>query len=247
MPSSVRNRASTGASGGSGIDRSLVSVVIPLYEGARFVGEALASVAAQTYGPLEVIVVDDGSSDAGAAAVRSLGNVRYVRQAHAGVAAARNRGLAEARGELIGYLDQDDLWPPRSLATRVEALERDTAAGVALGLTETVVTDPAGRPARIGADQRAGVVSQALLGAALIRRSAFDAAGVFADRPWIACDWEWFARAQGSGVPLVRVPEVVLVRRLHGANGSNELALKQHVLLATLKHGLDRRRSVEPS
>lgn len=100
-------------------DTPLVTVVIPLYNGAAFVAETLDSVAAQTLGDLEVVVVDDGSSDDGPELVAGHPlRARLLRQDHLGVAVARNRGLLEARGRWVTFLDQDDLWHP----TRLERL-----------------------------------------------------------------------------------------------------------------------------
>ena len=92
-----------------------VSVIIPTYNHVDYVAETLETVFAQTFGDYEVIVVNDGSPDGTAEVLRpsrEAGRIRYIEQANAGQAAARNRGLAEARGEFIAFLDDDDLWPP---------------------------------------------------------------------------------------------------------------------------------------
>ncbi|WP_353808033.1 glycosyltransferase family 2 protein [Agromyces sp. SYSU T00194] len=94
-----------------------VSIVVPLYNGAAWIEETLTSIARQTVGDLEVIVVDDGSDDDGRERARSHPvSPRVLEQSHLGVAVARNRGLAEARGDWIAFLDQDDLWHPEHLA-----------------------------------------------------------------------------------------------------------------------------------
>ncbi|HVF54668.1 MAG TPA: glycosyltransferase [Pyrinomonadaceae bacterium] len=102
-----------------------VSVVIPLYDKAPYVRRALDSIAAQTFKDFEVIVVDDGSTDGGGAVVAAFDDarVRLVRQSNAGPGAARNRGIAEARGELLAFLDADDVWLPRFLEESVRLLD----------------------------------------------------------------------------------------------------------------------------
>ncbi|THD78845.1 MAG: glycosyltransferase family 2 protein [Phenylobacterium sp.] len=105
----------------------LVSVIIPAFNAAAFVGRTLASLRAQTFADFEAIVVDDGSTDATAAIVREVAaadpRIRLIRQANAGVAAARNRALAEARGRYVANLDADDLWRAQFLERTVDALE----------------------------------------------------------------------------------------------------------------------------
>jgi glycosyltransferase involved in cell wall biosynthesis len=99
-------------------------VVIPCYNAARFLGETLASVLGQTAPPAEVIVVDDGSQDESAAVAVAFGPpVRVVRQENQGECAARNRGIDEARGDWIAFLDADDVWEPRKLELQLRALE----------------------------------------------------------------------------------------------------------------------------
>ena len=100
----------------------LVSVIVPVFAGERFLGDALGTVLAQTYPRIETIVVDDGSPDRSAEIAAAREGVRVLREPHRGVAAARNAGLSAARGELIAFLDQDDLWHAHKLAAQVAAL-----------------------------------------------------------------------------------------------------------------------------
>ena len=102
-----------------------VSVVIPCHNAARFVGETLTSVMQQTYPAYEVLVIDDGSADDSAAIAESYGpSVRVIRQPNQGESIARNRGIQEARGEWIAFLDADDLWSPTKLQQQMEHLDR---------------------------------------------------------------------------------------------------------------------------
>ncbi len=108
------------------------SVIIPLYNKVGEVGRAVRSVLGQTCAPVEIIVVDDGSTDGSAAAVESIGSplVRLVRQENAGVSAARNRGMAEAQGDYYAFLDADDEWQPRFLEKIAELTEKFPACGL---------------------------------------------------------------------------------------------------------------------
>lgn len=101
----------------------LVSVIIPTFNRATWLGEAITSVLAQTYTPLELIVVDDGSQDHTPAVVKTFAKaLTYIQQDHAGVSAARNRGVASSHGALLGFLDSDDIWLPHKTATQVALL-----------------------------------------------------------------------------------------------------------------------------
>ena len=103
-----------------------VSVVIPCYNGAAFLRETLDSVLAQTHAPLEVIVVDDGSTDDSAAIAESYGPpVRVIRQRNQGESVARNRGIDEARGDWIAFIDSDDVWKPGKLERQLAAAQPD--------------------------------------------------------------------------------------------------------------------------
>lgn len=124
--------------------RPTVSVVIPTYNRAHFIGEAIASVRAQTYPCSEIIVVDDGSTDHTATVVAALGpGIRYLQQPNAGPAAARNHGIANACGDLIAFLDTDDRWRPQKLERQVALLER--WPDVALVAADMAISDGAGR------------------------------------------------------------------------------------------------------
>jgi glycosyltransferase involved in cell wall biosynthesis len=121
----------------------LVTVVIPSFNRAYIVGQAIESVLAQTYRPVEVVVVDDGSTDDTRRVVEGYGApVRYIRQDNAGVSAARNTGLAHARGELVGLLDSDDVWLPWKLEAQVAVLRRFPEVGMVW--TDMTAVDPEG-------------------------------------------------------------------------------------------------------
>src|SRR2546425_10651809 len=109
---------------------SCVSVVIPVYNGEQYLADAIQSVRDQTYQNVEVIVVDDGSTDESADVAKKFGEaIRYVHQSNGGVGKARNTGIAAARGAYLAFLDQDDLWLPDKLAVQVAYLDSHPEMG----------------------------------------------------------------------------------------------------------------------
>ena len=125
-----------------------VSVVVPLYNKAAYVAQAVRSVQAQSFTDLELIVVDDGSTDDGARIARAAGDhrLRLIHQANAGAGAARNAGIAAARGRWVAFLDADDTWRPERLARQLGVLERHPDLAWAAGAFLTLVPDGAPRP-----------------------------------------------------------------------------------------------------
>ncbi len=174
----------------------LVSVVIPTYNRAHLVRAAVESVLAQTYRPLELIVVDDGSTDATGRVLAACGSVRVVRQTHTGMPGqARNAGARLARGEYLAFLDSDDLWLPQKLELQVAAA---TAGGEVLHHTRErwersgrVVSQRAQRHRRCG-DLFLDSLRKCVIGPStvLLRRAVFAAAGGFREHLQIAEDYE---------------------------------------------------------
>ena len=193
-----------------------VSVVIPTYNRADLLARALDSVLAQTRPPDEIIVVDDGSSDDTAARVLEYGGrVRLLRQSHRGVSAARNRGIAESRGEWIALLDSDDEWLPRKLECQLQRLA-ETGYRVAHSEEIWIRNGRRVNPAKKHAKKGGWIFHDCLPlcaispSAALIHRSVFTATGVF-DETLPACeDYDlWLRICAYHPVALVEEPMVV--------------------------------------
>jgi glycosyltransferase involved in cell wall biosynthesis len=205
-----------------------VSIVIPTYNRARLLREALQSALAQTHADGEVIVVDDGSTDETAAVVAECGDtVRYLRQENAGVAAARNRGAGAATGDYLHFLDSDDILHPQAIERLLALLEAHPEAGMAYG--QTSVGTPDGPPSPLfvpdgarptgvcpGASELRHLLRRNYihLGAALLRRSVWERIGGFNPAFQSICeDWDvWVRAATTSAVGYM--PHVVLGYRL---------------------------------
>jgi|AGTN01.2.fsa_nt_gi Glycosyltransferases involved in cell wall biogenesis len=182
----------------------LTSVIIPAYNCADFVGGAIRSALGQTYGNVEVIVVDDGSTDATADAVKNFGpRVRYVRQENRGLAGARNTGIRESRGRYVAILDADDTWLPEKLERQVALLEKASFAGLAVcGFAQVSVTgEVIGEFAVAPCPDRESLVrsltrQNVIFGGgstALIRGECFEKVGLFDESLRSSEDWDmWF-------------------------------------------------------
>src|SRR6516162_6773931 len=120
--------------------RPLVSVTIPCFNQARFLSDAIASVRRQRYAPVEIVVIDDGSTDESARIARAAA-VRLARQANAGISAARNAGLEMARGEFIVFLDADDELLPDAVESGVEVLQRNPSVSCVVRRCQVMDTE----------------------------------------------------------------------------------------------------------
>ena len=188
----------------------LVSVIIGVRDGEKYLDEALNSIADQCLSDLEVIVVDDGSKDASVAiAARHPVSPRILSQAPLGVGAALNTGIRAARGRYLAFIDCDDFWPKGRLDLMIGVIERDASLDGVLG--QAVNTDE--HLIAIGLPQPARVI-----GAWIIKRTSGLKIGEFRTDVAHAAIMDWSSRANHEGLKFKSLNEVVLLRRIHGAN-----------------------------
>ncbi len=222
-----------------------ISVIIPTCDRPHFIGDAIDSVLRQGAGRLEVIVVDASEAGETACVVRRFGPpVRYLRHERRGPAAARNRGMEVAAGELLAFLDDDDLWSPEALALQRSALFEQPEIGIVLGHTQRMVlreTAP-GKPEFL--DYRAPVRLYSL-GCGLFRRKVFNRVGRLDEKMQHAEDDDWFMRARALDIPIHFLPQVTLYYRFHGTNMSIDKKAKRPDMLRLVKNRLDRMRAGE--
>lgn len=223
------------------MEKGLVTVVIPNYNYAHYLREAIDSALAQTYDPVEVIVVDDGSSDGSREVIESYGTrIKSIFQQNQGVSAARNNGAAAGRGEFIAFLDADDVWLPEKLEKQAAAFAVDDEIGlVHVGVADI---DENGNELRRQLDGLSGDVARELLllerpvilggGSGLaVRRTAFDEVGGFDTRMSTSADWD-LCLGVSRRYRVAFIPEVLLRYRIHGSNmHSNVRAMEHDVLI----------------
>ena len=221
----------------------LVSVIIPVYNSQEYLAAAIDSVVAQSYSHLEIIVVDDGSTDGGAQVAQSYSQVRYEHQLHSGQAAARNRGVALSRGHYIAFLDADDLWVEDKLVKQMDVFTACPDMDMVLGhAIEFGATPPS--PSEPGRHQVAPRAQPCHLpGALLITRTAFDRVGPFATEWRVGEVVDWYARATEAALNIVVLPDLVLKRRIHDENLGRREQAAQTDYVRVLKRALDRRRA----
>lgn len=227
------------ARGGAG-----VSVVIPVHNGAPYLGEAISSAHGQTAPPLEVIVVDDGSTDGSAEVARGFGGlVRVVAQPQSGASAARNRGVSLARGDYLAFLDADDLWPAARLACQLAAFAADPTLAAVFGAVEQFISPDLAPALAARLVCPAEPTPAAVAGTMLVTRAAFQQVGAFDTRFRAGESLDWQARAEDAGLAMRTLPAVVLRRRLHAANSTRLRPAVTADYLRVVKAALDRRRA----
>ena len=222
----------------------LVSVMIGAYNAEPYLAEAIESVFAQTHRPLELIVVDDGSTDGTAAVAQAYGDrLSFAQQENGGNGAARNRALQLATGDYFAFLDADDRFTPRKLDLQLAALDADPALDVVFGHVQEFVSP------EIAADVKAQIRSPAPISPwtspnlMLIRRESFDRVGPFSASLRVGVTVDWYARATEAGLKALMLPDVVLERRLHGENNGMREQSKRLQYVEVLKASIDRRRA----
>lgn len=221
-----------------------ISVVIPVFNGERFLAEAVESVRARPETGVEIVVVDDGSTDGTAAVAAGLGDrIRLIRQPNRGAAAARNAGIRAARADVLAFLDADDRFTPDKLDLQLERLRRNPEVGIVLGqLRYHAVSDPVPEPKTSPLEPHSEHLFLAF-GCALIRKSVFDAIGPISETMKFCEDWDWFMRAREAGVGIRIHRHVVLHGRLHEGNVTRQREAGSRFILEMFRRSLARRKA----
>lgn len=224
-----------------------VSVIIPTYNSARFLVEAIDSALAQTFKDIEVLVIDDGSTDETASLVRKYGPpVRYIRQENRGVAGARNRGIEESRGKYVAFLDADDTWFPHKIERQVAALGKCREYRACY--SEFLIVDSDLNPIGISHSTRSGLAIEDLLlrgnviGSVCVvcERALFESAGGFDASLSQCADWDMWLRLAVL-TEFLYLDEPLMTYRQHDANMSHNAALLERDSTIVLEKGFSMR------
>jgi len=224
-------------------DLPLVSVVIPVYNGEKFIEEAVENVLSQNYPALEIIIINDGSTDNSGAIIKNLEtDIRYFDRENAGPATARNSGIKDASGKYIAFLDVDDLWPENNLSLLVQELEENPQVDVVRGYAQLFRNSEDGEKEYLGSPKEA---YSYYIGAALYRKSVFSKVGLFDQTLLFGEDTDWYNRAVEKNISMKWLEEVTLFVRRHGENMTEGRSIVELNKLKTIKRAIDRKREVE--
>ncbi len=223
--------------------QSLLSVIIPVYNCERYLAEAIESVLIQDHRPIEIIVIDDGSTDGSAAVAAKFGQaVRYCFQQHEGISAARNRGIGLAGGMFVSFLDADDIWVQNKLALQMAAFEKEPGLDMAFGLVKNFRSPELPETLKATIHCPDELMPAYFASALVTKRDVFSRVGLF-ETGWHVGEFiDWFLRAQEMGISVIVVPELVTLRRLYKTGTTSASNAYFSTYTKILKASLDRRR-----
>ncbi len=221
-----------------------VSVVLIARNGAEYIGAAIDSVLRSRQPPLEILVIDGGSTDDTRQIAARAPRVRVIAQQSRGIPGAYNEGIAAARGDLIAFISHDDLWEPGKLDVPAAVMRQRPE----LDLTVTLVQHFLAAGATVPAGFRPQLLEQAVPGmimeALMVRPRAFDKVGRFDPAFTAGEDTDWFARVRDAALPMAVIPQVLVRKRVHATNFSiNAPKLNAHLLRA-LRGSIARKREL---
>lgn len=223
----------------------LISAIIPVFNGAEFIEEAINSVLFQTYPNIEIIVIDDGSMDDSEIKISAYKNIKYKKQLNVGPAAARNLGCQFASGEFLAFLDQDDMWLPNKIEKQVDLFLKFPSLEFVL-CHQQIIFDkrnlrlPPYLVKQIDAAMYRAVPSYSP-SALLVKRRLLESLGGFSAHHPFYSETDFFIRIKELNTPFEVLPETLLLKRFHQANLSFRTGLTSAELLCILRASLRRR------
>jgi glycosyltransferase involved in cell wall biosynthesis len=221
-------------------------VILPVFNGKRYLAEAIDSALAQVDRLLEIIVVDDGSVDGSADVAQEYAkresSVCCLRQTHQGSGAARNLGVERACGEYFAFLDADDVWPGNRLALQRTAFDRNPEADLVFGHLVQFLSPELSAEERRGIRCSTDAMPATLATTLLVPQPVFHRVGPFETSLRVGEFLSWYLRAMDLQLKTIMLPDVVLRRRIHSRNQGRHAKDARTDYVRALKTALDRRR-----
>jgi glycosyltransferase involved in cell wall biosynthesis len=223
-----------------------ISVIIPCYNTERYLADAIESILAQEIQPLEILVIDDGSTDESTAVARRFSDrIRFYQQPNNGAPAARNRGIELSTGSLLAFLDADDLWTPCKLGIQLKTLAEHPELDLVLGKVTQFISPDVDSQNSPTLRAELETMPAYLIGAMLIRRKSFIKVGLLNENLQLGEYIDWFNRAKTIGLKYRVLEEVVLERRIHTSNQGIYKRSHMKDYISVLKAALDRKREAD--
>ncbi|BAQ61472.1 glycosyltransferase [Geminocystis sp. NIES-3708] len=225
------------------IQNPFISVIIPAFNAEKYLKDAIESVIKQNYQPLEIILIDDGSTDNTAKIAKSFQDIQYIYQENSGPVIARNNGIKIAKGEYIAFLDADDLWTDDHLELLVNCFKKDPYVEVAIGYVQCLLLKEKNEEKEYFEEFSNSTIN-VNLGAGLYKKSVFEKLGNFDPNLSSSEDVDWFLRIKEANINQIIVSESVLCYRIHDSNVSRDRKNSYSAFLKSLKMSLDRRKNL---
>lgn len=216
---------------------TVVSVVVPVWNGARYLAECLESLLAQDHPHVEIVVVDDGSTDDSRSIAEQFDGVRVLARDHAGLGASRNAGIEAATGTFIGFCDADDTWEPSKARVQLEYLDEHPEVDLVLCRQDTIFEDGVAAPDWLVPDQRFGDLDGVSPTSALFRRAVFDRIQYRTDME-NGTDTNLLIRARTAGFQVALIEESLRTRRIHDDNMTTRLGAAKAGMFESVREHL---------
>ncbi len=221
----------------------LISIIMPCFNGEKYIESAINSILAQSYVPIELIIIDDGSTDNSKEVIQSFGDkVQYYYQPNGGPSKARNLGVKIAKGDYIGFLDADDLMNENMLAKCISIFGEYPETEIVWTKYQIVYEANVPRYGiRIGEDN---TIHTTYLGSALYRRKVFDKIGLLDEQLRFSEDTDWWKRAMEAKLNVQKIEFIGIIYRRHQNNlTNNPESVSARNLMSLLHNSIKRKRS----
>jgi glycosyltransferase involved in cell wall biosynthesis len=221
-----------------------VSVVIAVHNGEKYLAESIESVLNQGQPALEIHVIDNASTDRTADVARAFTAATYHRLEQKGLAKALNYGIERCQGDLLAFIDADDLWTPNRLKIQLQAFDRQPDLDMVFGHVEQFVSPELDEAVKAKLEIRDKLLPGRIKSTMLIRRESFWRVGSFAPAKDFGDFIDWYMRARDLELSEHMLKDVVCLRRIHGSNMGYADRAKRVEYVRVIKRGLDRRRGM---